>query len=72
MLQFTKQNKAEKRRWGKVTVFRGNRELPAGARQSEENGELASELPAEGCGARSCVGSDGYPAVGRGRDMAVS
>jgi len=41
-----------------------NRELPLGARQSEADGELTLEQPAEGC---ACVGSDGFPAVERGR-----
>lgn len=41
-----------------------NRELPFGARQPEAKGELTLEQPAEG---RACVGSDGFPAVERGR-----
>lgn len=38
--------------------------MPLGARQSEADGELTLEQPAEGC---TCVGSDGFPAVERGR-----
>ena len=42
-----------------------NRELPGGARQSEADRELTLEQPAED--PQGCVGSDGIPAVERGK-----
>ena len=40
-------------------------ELPGGARQSEADRELTLEQPAED--PQGCVGSDGIPAVERGK-----
>jgi len=45
-----------------------NRELLVGARQSDVNGELASELLAEGFG---CVGTDGFSAVKGNRHVSA-
>lgn len=65
MLLFTKLNKeanAEKRSSSQKLE---NRELPGGARQSEADRELTLEQPAED--PQGCVGSDGIPAVERGK-----